>query len=57
MPTEDELEQLTDRFLNDMIKLKGVDFDGRKAEQTEVVGIVVECGKSDCVSCKNVLQD
>ena len=57
MPDENELEELTNKFLDDMMMLKGVDFHGRKAESAEVVGPMGECVRSDCVSGKNVLQD
>ena len=57
MPTENELEELTNQFLDDTIELKkGVDLRG-KAEQTEVLGALVECGGIDCVSGKDFLQD
>lgn len=56
MPTENELEELTNDFLNDMIGMKGVDYHGRKAESSEELGIVAECGKSDCIPCKNVCE-
>lgn len=54
MPTENELEELTNGFLDDMIKLKGVDLHGRKAEQTEIMGSVAECVGVDCVSGKDI---
>lgn len=56
MPTENELEELTNDFLNDMIGMKGVDYHGRKAESSEELGVVAECGKPDCVPCKNVCE-
>lgn len=57
MPTKEELEELTNKFLDDMMMLKGVDFHGRKAESAEVVGSMGERVRSDCVSGKDVLQD
>jgi hypothetical protein len=57
MPDENELEELTNKFLDDMIMLKGVDFDGRKTEQTEVVGVMAKHCIPDCVSGENVLQN
>lgn len=56
MPDENELEELTNKFLDDMITMKGVDFSGRKAESSKVMGIMAECGKSDCVSGKNICE-
>lgn len=55
MPTENELEELTNNFLDGTMHVKGADFNG-KAEQIEELGIVAECGKSDCVPCKNVCE-
>lgn len=54
MPDENELEELTNDFLNDMIGMKGVDYHGRKAESSEELGIVAECGGVDCVPRKNI---
>ena len=57
MPTENELEELTNQFLDDtMVLKKGVDLHG-KAEQTEVLGALAERSGIDCVSGKNFLQD
>ena len=57
MPDENELEELTNSFLDGMITLKGADTNGRKTEQAKVMGVVDERCGADCVSCKNVLQD
>lgn len=57
MPDENELEELTNDFLNDMIGMKGVDYHGRKTESSEELGIVAECGRTDRISGKDVLQD
>jgi len=54
MPDENELEELTDKFLTDMIGLKGVDYHGGKAEQAEVMGVVAEYRIADRVSGKDV---
>lgn len=54
MPTKEELEELTNSFLDDMIKLKGEDSNGGKAEQTEELGVMGERGRTDCVSGKDV---
>lgn len=54
MPTENELEELTNDFLNGMIGMKGVDYHGRKAESSEELGIMAECGGTDRVSCKDI---
>lgn len=56
MPDENELEELTNGFLDDMIKLKGVDYHGRKAESSEELGIMAECGGTDRVSCKDICE-
>ena len=57
MPTENELEELTNQFLDDtMVLKKGDDLHG-KAEQTEVLGALAERSGIDCVSGKNFLQD
>lgn len=56
MPDENELEELTNKFLDDMITMKGVDFSGRKAEQVKELGIVVECCESGCVSGKDICE-
>ena len=57
MPTENELEELTNGFLDGMISSDRRDFHGRKAEQVEIMGAMAECGRTDCVSGKDVLQD
>lgn len=57
MPDENELEELTNGFLDDMMSLKGDDFNGRKAEPSKIMGIVAECGRSDCIPCKNVCEN
>lgn len=57
MPTENELEELTNDFLNDMIGRKGVDYHGRKTESAEKLGVMVERGGTDCVPCKNIRED
>lgn len=57
MLTETELDDLTNGFLDDMITLKEGDFNGGKTEQVKKLGALAECGKSDCVPCKDVLQD
>lgn len=57
MLTETELEDLTNSFLDDMIKLKGVDSYGRKAEQVEKLGIMAECVSTDCVPCKDICEN
>lgn len=56
MPTENELEELTNDFLNDMIGMKGVDYHGRKAESSEELGIMAECGGTDRVPCKDICE-
>ncbi len=57
MPTENELEELTNDFLDAMIMLKEVDFNGRKAEQVEIMGAVGKCRRTDCFSGKDVCED
>lgn len=57
MPDENELEELTNKFLDDMMTMKGVDFHGRKTESVEVVGSMGERVRSDRVSGKDILQD
>lgn len=57
MPDENELEELTNSFLDGMMAVKGVDLHGRKAGQTEVVGTMGECGRSGSVSGENVRKD
>lgn len=54
MPTKEELEELTNSFLDDMIKLKGEDSNGRKTEQAKELGVVGERSRTDCISGKDV---
>ena len=55
MPTENELEELTNDFLDGTMRVKGVDLNG-KTEQVKVVGtLAVNCG-IDCMSGDNILQ-
>ena len=49
MPDANELEELTDDFLAEMAGTRGVDYHGRKAEQTEVLGSMGERCWTDCV--------
>lgn len=56
MPDENELEELTNKFLEDTMAVGGV-FHGNEAESTEKLGAVVEHCGADCVPRKNVLQD
>ena len=55
MPTENELEELTNDFLDDMIALKEDDLNGRKTEQAQKLGTVAQCGISCGIPCKNIL--
>lgn len=57
MPDHEELEELTNDFLNDMIGQKEVDYHGRKAEQTEKLGTVGQCCGACGVPCENVCKD
>jgi len=57
MPTANELEELTNNFLDDMIDAKGEDCDGREAEQAQVMGFVGKRSRTDCVSGKDVRKD
>lgn len=57
MPDENELEELTNSFLDDMIKLKGVDYHGRKAESSEELGIMAECGGVGSVPRENICEN
>lgn len=54
MPTKEELEELTNSFLDDMIMLKGEDLNGRKTEQTEELGVMGERSRTDCVSGQDI---
>lgn len=56
MPTENELEELTNDFLDDMIKSKGVGINGGTAEQVKIMGSLAERSGTDRVSGENVLQ-
>lgn len=57
MPDENELEELTDRFLNDTMPMKGDGINGRKAKSPEIVGVMGECCGADCVPCKNIREN
>lgn len=57
MPDENELEELTNDFLNDMIGMKGVDYHGRKAESSKELGIMAECGRAGSVPCEDVCEN
>ena len=54
MPTADDLDDLTNAFL-DYMMFQGGDNYGREAEQTEELGSLDEHCGTDCVSGKNVL--
>ena len=56
MPDENELEELTNGFLDGMIEVKGVDYHGGKAGQTEILGSVGECGRTGGISGEDVRQ-
>ena len=56
MLTENELEELTNDFLNDMIGVEEVDYHGRKAEQVKELGVMAERGGVDSVSGEDVLE-
>ena len=57
MPDENELEELTNKFLDDMITMKGVDYHGRKAEQVEKLGTMAECVSTNCIPCKDICEN
>ena len=57
MPDENELEELTNDFLNSMNGIKEVDYHGRDSEQVKELGTLGECGRTGGFSgediCKN----
>ena len=57
MPDENELDELTNGFLDAMISMKGVDCRGGKAESSEIVGFVAECCRADCIPGKDIYKD
>ena len=60
MMSESELDAYVTRLIDseskEMVELvgKGGAIHGRKAEQTEVMGVVAECGRTGCVSGENI---
>ena len=54
MPTADDLDDLTNAFL-DYMMFQGGDSYGREAEQAEELGALDERCGADCVSGENVL--
>lgn len=57
MPTENELEELTNDFLDDMMTMKEGDLNGGKAEQAQKLGTMAQCVSTDCLGGKNILED
>ena len=49
MPTENELEELTNDFLDDMMTMKEGGLNGGKAEQAQKLGTMAQCVSTDCL--------
>lgn len=57
MPTENELEELTNDFLDGTMRVKGAGINGREAEQVKELGIMAVSSGTDRISGKDILQD